>query len=71
MTVQIPDRLFDDLMLFTKADTRTAAIRTAIEHFVRRSKLERLRALRGKLDIHGTDASDQADVEDQSERSAR
>jgi hypothetical protein len=71
MAVQIPDRLFDDLMVFTKAETRTAAIRTAVEHFVRRSKLERLRALCGKLDMLDTAASDQADVEEQSERSAR
>jgi hypothetical protein len=70
MTVQIPDRLFNDLMSITRADSRTAAIQTAVEHFVRRSKLERLRALRGKLYILDTDASDQADIEEQLERSA-
>ncbi|MEX2535118.1 MAG: type II toxin-antitoxin system VapB family antitoxin [Trueperaceae bacterium] len=69
-TIQIPDGLFDDLMAITKADSRTAAIQTAVEHFVRRSRLERLRALRGKLDMVGTELTDQADVEEQLERSS-
>jgi hypothetical protein len=70
-TVQIPDPLFDELMSITKADSRTAAVQTAVEHFVRRRKLDQLRALRGKLDIGGTELSDQVDIEKQVERSGR
>ena len=67
-TVTIPDPLFDELLRFTEADSRTAAIQVAVETYVRRAKLERLRALRGKLDIKGTEASDEADLREQRER---
>lgn len=67
-TVTIPDPLFDELLRFTEADSRTEAIQMAVETYVRRAKLERLRALRGKLDIQGTEAADEADVREQRER---
>ena len=67
-TVTIPDPLFDELLRFTEADSRTQAIQVAVETYVRRAKLERLRALRGKLDIKGTEASDEADLREQRER---
>jgi hypothetical protein len=70
-TVQIPDPLFDELMAITNAESRTAAVLTAIEQFVRRSRLDRLRKLRGKLDIVGIELSDQADFEEQRERVRR
>lgn len=69
-TVQIPDSLLEDLMAITEADSRTAAIQTAVEHFVRRTRLERLRSLCGKLEIVDTGLSDQADVEEQLDRSS-
>ena len=67
-TVTIPDPLFDELLRFTEADSRTQAIQMAVEAYVRRAKLERLRALRGKLDIQGTEAADEADMREQRER---
>lgn len=64
-TVTIPDPLFNELMDVTEAGSRTEAVRVAVEAYVRRAKLERLRALRGKLDIIGTEALDEADLREQ------
>lgn len=69
-TIRIPDDLFDDLMAITKSDSRTAAIQTAIEQYVRHSKLQRLHALRGKVDVLGTELNDQADIEEQLDHSS-
>ena len=54
-TITIPDTLFSELMSFTEAGSRTEAVQVAVETYVRRAKLEQLRALRGKLDIIGTE----------------
>lgn len=64
-TITIPDQLFEELMRFTEAGSRTEAMQVAVETYVRRAKLEQLRALRGKLEILGTEASDEADVREQ------
>lgn len=70
-TITIPDPLFEELMTFTNTASRTEAIQVAVEAYVRRAKLERLRALRGKLEIVGTEAMDQADVQEQHEQFGR
>lgn len=67
-TTTIPDSLFNELMSFTEAESRTEAVQVAVETYVRRAKLERLRALRGKLDISGTEAMDRADIREQHEQ---
>ncbi len=67
-TITIPDTLFGELMSFTEAGSRTEAVQVAVETYVRRAKLEQLRALRGKLDIEGTEALDEADVREQNVR---
>ena len=67
-TITIPDTLFGELMSFTEASSRTEAVQVAIETYVRRAKLEQLRALRGKLDITGTEKLDEADMREQRER---
>lgn len=64
-TITIPDTLFGELMGFTEASSRTEAVQVAVETYVRRAKLEQLRALRGKLDITGTKATDEADIREQ------
>lgn len=43
------------LMGLTEASSRTEAVQMTVETYVRRAKLEQLRALRGKLDITGTE----------------
>jgi metal-responsive CopG/Arc/MetJ family transcriptional regulator len=67
-TITIPDTLFQELMSFTEAGSRTEAVRVAVETYVRRAKLEQLRALRGKLDIIGTEKMDEADIREQHEQ---
>lgn len=67
-TITIPDTLFSELMNFTEASSRTEAVQVAVETYVRRAKLEQLRALRGKLDITGTEAIDKADLREQDEQ---
>jgi hypothetical protein len=67
-TITIPDTLFNELMSFTEAGSRTEAVQVAVETYVRRAKLEQLRALRGKLDITGTEAMDEADIREQDEQ---
>ena len=67
-TITIPDTLFSELMNFTGSESRTEAVQLAVESYVRRAKLEKLRALRGKLDIGGTEANDEADMRAQRER---
>lgn len=67
-TITIPDTLFNELMTITEAASRTEAVQVAVETYVRRAKLEQLRALRGKLDITGTQKTDEADVREQHEQ---
>ena len=67
-TITIPDTLFGELMSFTEASSRTEAVQVAVETYVRRAKLEQLRALRGKLDIRGTEKMDEADISEQREQ---
>ncbi len=52
-------------MSFTEASSRTETVQIAVETYVRRAKLEQLRALRGKFDITGTEATDEADIHEQ------
>lgn len=48
-TINIDDRLLKCVMEETKAVTKTAAVTHALEDYVRRRKIERLIALKGKV----------------------
>ena len=50
-TLNIPDRLIDDLIKETQAKTKTRAITMAIEDYLQKKRLEKLIALQGKLDL--------------------
>jgi len=52
-TVTIPDGILTDLMRFSEASTRTDAVNRAVVEWVRQRRIERLKALRGKLAIEG------------------
>lgn len=52
-TITINDAVFTELMRFTQAKTRTEAVNRALSEWVRRKKLEQLKALRGKLSFDG------------------
>ena len=51
-TLNIPDKLLAEVQKATKKPSKTQAIVTAMEEFVRRKKIEALLALKGKIDIH-------------------
>ena len=50
-SVTLDDEVFEELMELTNETNRTRAVQTAVESFVRDSKLERLRKLKGKVSI--------------------
>jgi Arc/MetJ family transcription regulator len=50
-TINVDDTVFEDLMHFTQARTRTRAVNQALTEWVRQQRIERLRALRGRLHI--------------------
>jgi hypothetical protein len=50
-TLNIPDRLIDDLIKETKAKTKTQAITRAIEDYIQKKRLEKLIAVQGNLDL--------------------
>ncbi|MFN3477008.1 MAG: type II toxin-antitoxin system VapB family antitoxin [Candidatus Methylomirabilales bacterium] len=50
-TLTLDDKLIQELMKLTGAKTKTEAIHLAISEFIRRKKLEGLKALSGKIRI--------------------
>lgn len=50
-TMSLDDKLIKELMAVTGARTKTEAIHLAISEFIRRKKLEGLKALSGKIRI--------------------
>ena len=62
-TIDIAEEIFDELLTLTGESSRPKAARTAIEAYIRREKLERLRKLRGKVDISENDEIERAELE--------
>lgn len=50
-TLNIPDELIDEVQRLSGEKTKTQAIVTVMEDYVRRRKMEDLLALRGKISI--------------------
>jgi metal-responsive CopG/Arc/MetJ family transcriptional regulator len=50
-TLNIPDELVDEVQRLSGKKTKTQAIVTVMEDYVRRKKMEDLLALRGKISI--------------------
>lgn len=50
-TLNIPDELIDEVQRLSGEKTKTQAIVTVMEEYVRRKKMENLLALRGKIAI--------------------
>jgi metal-responsive CopG/Arc/MetJ family transcriptional regulator len=50
-TLSIPDELIEDLVRETGAKNKTQAIIRAIEDYLKKSRLEKLLFLQGKLDL--------------------
>ncbi len=52
-TLNLRDDLLADLMRLTRAKTRTEAVNRALAEWIRRKRIEALKALRGKLPVEG------------------
>lgn len=50
-TLDLPDRLVQDAMKASHQKTKTAAIVTALQDFVRKSRLQDLRGFKGQVDL--------------------
>ncbi len=50
-TINVNDELINDLMKRTKSRTKTQAIVTAIREYLKRTAIEELISLSGKIDI--------------------
>lgn len=50
-TLNIPDKLLDEIKNITGEKSKTKAIVVAMEEFLKRKKLEKLLSLRGKVEI--------------------
>ena len=64
-TITISDETFAELLRLSGQENRTKAVQIAVEYYNRRMRLERLRAMRGTLDVVDTEALDRADLEEQ------
>jgi len=68
-TLNIPDELIDEVKRLSGQKTKTQAIVTVMEDFVRRKKLEELLALRGKISIdYDWEREEQAELKAAEER---
>ena len=54
-TLNIDDCLFQDVLNITKAKSKTEAVRTALTEFLRMKRKEKILAMRGKVDIRGSE----------------
>ena len=66
-TITLSDETFAELLRLSGQENRTKAVQIAVEYYNRRMRLERLRAMRGTLDVVDTKALDRADLEEQAQ----
>ena len=50
-TINIPDQIIDQLMSFSNSLTKTDAVNKAMLDWVKYKKIQKIKSLRGKLDI--------------------
>lgn len=50
-TLDLPEPLVNEALKFSHQKTKTAVIVTALEDFVRKSKIEGLKMFKGKVDL--------------------
>lgn len=62
-TIDLEDQTYDELLRVTGEVSKPKAVRKAIEAFLRREKLDRLRALKGKVDILENEELERAELE--------
>jgi len=62
-TLTIDARLVDEVIEVSSAKTKTRAVTIALEEYVRRSKISRLRAMLGKIDVDPREFSQLRELE--------
>ncbi len=68
-TLNIPDELLSKVQEITKEKSKTKAIVTAMEEFVRQKKINELIELRGKIDIdYDWEKEEELEMKHQEER---
>ncbi len=50
-TMDLPDALVDEAMKFSHQRTKTAVLVTALEDFVRKNRIQKLKRFRGKVEL--------------------
>lgn len=50
-TITIEKEVLDELVQETKAKSKASAVRRAIDAYLRRSKIEKIKSLKGKLEF--------------------
>jgi hypothetical protein len=50
-TLNIPDELLEEVQNITGAKSKTKAVVTAVQEFVRKKRMEQLLALKGRIEI--------------------
>ncbi len=50
-TISVDEQTFETLMHLVGTTNKTEAVKVAIDEFIRRERLKRFKALRGKVDI--------------------
>jgi hypothetical protein len=63
-TVTLGDEVIQELLDATGTSNMTQAVSTAVSEYLRRQRLEKLRALRGKIDILSNDEIEAAELQE-------
>ncbi|MDH3329679.1 MAG: type II toxin-antitoxin system VapB family antitoxin [Desulfobulbaceae bacterium] len=66
-TLNIDDCLFQDVLSITKAKSKTEAVRTALTEYLRMKRKEKILAMRGKVDIRGSETLRQEEIREYEE----
>jgi hypothetical protein len=51
-TLDLPEKLMSSAMKISREKTKTSMITHALEHLIRRNKIQGLKRFRGKVDLH-------------------
>lgn len=66
-TITVDEQTFEQLMQLAGTDNKTEAVNLAIQEFIRRERLKRFRALRGKVDMPTNEALEAGELEEAQE----
>ncbi len=62
-TISVDEQTFEILMHLSGTTNKTEAVKVAIDEFIRRERLKRFKALRGKVDIMSNEEIEAAQLE--------